>query len=165
MTNRTCGTCSFCCKAAEVKVLAKPAGEWCRHADPARPGGACTIYDRRPHECSGFACLWLKGLGHESDRPDKIRAMFTLEHELGADMKKKGAATHGAVCMWVESIRYRERGPASHRRLAEHIRRSGYAVMVLEYSKPGGGPKPILADLPFHRPGPRPDLLDLSRPL
>jgi Fe-S-cluster containining protein len=54
---RTCGDCSLCCKLAQVEVLDKPAGVWCRHCAPGR--GGCTIYETRPETCRNWACSWI----------------------------------------------------------------------------------------------------------
>jgi hypothetical protein len=61
---RSCGTCTLCCKALEVKVLNKPPGVWCAHC---KPGSGCAIYSERPRECGDFFCDYLTnpGLGEE----------------------------------------------------------------------------------------------------
>jgi hypothetical protein len=53
---RECGTCSLCCKVYRIEVLAKPAGEMCRHC---LPGKGCGIWETRPQYCRAFYCLWM----------------------------------------------------------------------------------------------------------
>ena len=71
---RTCGTCTLCCKVAEVQEVAKPMGVWCQHC--LRNKG-CSIYDFRPQSCRSFLCQWLveKSLGPDW-KPE--RAKFAL---------------------------------------------------------------------------------------
>ena len=57
---RSCGTCSLCCKLLKIPPLDKPTGEWCAHCVP---GKGCGIYDARPEACRSFRCGWL-------DRPE-----------------------------------------------------------------------------------------------
>lgn len=70
---RTCGSCTLCCKALPVQGIDKEAGAWCPHC---LPGEGCSIYERRPQSCRDFDCLWLRGHLAESDRPDRIGAVF-----------------------------------------------------------------------------------------
>jgi hypothetical protein len=53
--DRSCGTCSLCCKVYSVKELEKPAGRWCVHSVK---GGGCGIHLDRPHVCRQFFCSW-----------------------------------------------------------------------------------------------------------
>lgn len=53
---RHCETCSQCCRLLSIDALQKPAGEWCKHCEPGAEG--CTIYQKRPEECSTFHCDW-----------------------------------------------------------------------------------------------------------
>lgn len=61
---RSCGSCSLCCKLLGIAALDKAAGSWCSHCAP--PLG-CSIYDSRPGECRTFSCVWLESavLGSE----------------------------------------------------------------------------------------------------
>lgn len=59
MRRESCGSCHLCCDLIAVTALAKPPCQLCKHAEPGRPGGACTIYDTRPYDCREFRCLWL----------------------------------------------------------------------------------------------------------
>jgi hypothetical protein len=56
VTDRTCGSCTLCCKVMQVDALGKPAGKWCPHCAPGR---GCKIYETRPQECRTFNCAWI----------------------------------------------------------------------------------------------------------
>lgn len=57
-SNRTCGTCTLCCKVFEVPPIDnKPRGVWCKHC---KPGRGCGIWETRPDFCRDFHCLWIK---------------------------------------------------------------------------------------------------------
>jgi hypothetical protein len=55
IVDRTCGTCSLCCKVLEIPELAKPKGCWCVHVTER----GCGIYQDRPGVCRRFICAWL----------------------------------------------------------------------------------------------------------
>jgi hypothetical protein len=55
--NRTCGTCTMCCKLLGITELSKPRNEWCSHCDIGR---GCKAYEDRPESCRAFECLWLQ---------------------------------------------------------------------------------------------------------
>lgn len=74
MTERICGGCTACCFTHEIKAIRKPLGTWCTHA----VGGGCSIYNTKPSACTKYRCAWLKGVGSEKDRPDKVNAVFDL---------------------------------------------------------------------------------------
>jgi hypothetical protein len=57
VADRTCGTCTLCCKVMGIAEIQKPRGVWCAHC---APGKGCRIYDQRPEECRAFNCLWLQ---------------------------------------------------------------------------------------------------------
>ena len=77
---RTCGGCAYCCEVAEVPELAKPALARCQYQTLLLLDGQCAIFRHpdRPAVCRSFACSWLRGFGEEGDRPDRIRAMFSI---------------------------------------------------------------------------------------
>jgi hypothetical protein len=62
--DRTCGTCSLCCKVMSITELQKPAGIWCHHH---KQGAGCGIHPLRPYSCRGVYCEWMlvKNLGPE----------------------------------------------------------------------------------------------------
>lgn len=73
--NRTCGTCTLCCRLVEVKELSKPRNKTCVHCNP---GQGCTVYPHRPESCQNFACLWIRGLVPEEMQPEKIHAVLDV---------------------------------------------------------------------------------------
>lgn len=71
MTERTCGSCTACCKTCRVSEIEKPANRWCPHVEIGR---GCRIYEDRPNQCRQFRCVWLQdisGLLPDDARPDK----------------------------------------------------------------------------------------------
>ena len=54
---RTCGTCTMCCKVYRIPILNKQEGKWCAHC---AIGSGCRIYEDRPEQCRSFVCLWLQ---------------------------------------------------------------------------------------------------------
>ena len=60
LSKRTCDGCDLCCTACAVDDLNKPPGVRCEHLC-GEPGKSCSIYERRPRDCSGFICAWRMG--------------------------------------------------------------------------------------------------------
>lgn len=56
MSEKTCGTCTLCCKIFPVPDLGKPAGKWCQHIVQ---GKGCGIHETRPQICRAFFCQWI----------------------------------------------------------------------------------------------------------
>lgn len=54
--NRSCRSCTLCCKLIDIVALNKPIGQWCPHCLKRK---GCSIYDSRPNECRTFNCEWL----------------------------------------------------------------------------------------------------------
>lgn len=54
--NRSCETCTLCCRLPDIDYLDKPADEWCRHCVA---GLGCSIYEERPKLCRDFLCHWM----------------------------------------------------------------------------------------------------------
>jgi hypothetical protein len=77
--NRSCGSCSLCCKVVSIAPLAKAAGQWCSHA---RPGRGCGIHSERPFVCRGFYCHWMMtpGLGPEW-KPDVAKFLIAVRDD------------------------------------------------------------------------------------
>ena len=75
---RECGTCSACCHVAVVPDL-KTGWTDCIH-QREDVNGSCAVYGapERPDLCSSFACSWLRGFGHDDDRPDRSGALLTV---------------------------------------------------------------------------------------
>lgn len=74
MTDRSCGGCTACCFTHEIPIIRKPIGSWCTHCTIS----GCTIYDTKPAACTNYRCAWLKGVGTDADRPDRVNAVFDL---------------------------------------------------------------------------------------
>lgn len=79
--DRSCGSCTLCCKLMGVVALAKPVNVWCPHC---RKGSGCTIYDDRPEECRAYACEWLTNPAlPEGLKPDRCRVVLSMLDEGG----------------------------------------------------------------------------------
>ena len=81
VSGRGCGHCTLCCKLLEIKQVASPRGEWCRHCDV---GVGCRVYAERPSECREFNCgylLW-SGAG-EHWYPARSKMIIVLDHDGG----------------------------------------------------------------------------------
>ena len=75
--DRTCGTCTLCCKVYDVHDLDKPAGTWCRHC---KPGRGCAIHDTRPQQCRLFDCLWLTQSWLGLDwKPERSKMVLSID--------------------------------------------------------------------------------------
>lgn len=108
-SNRTCGSCTACCKTHDVKELGfeKVAGVWCKHC---KPGSGCRIYKDRPSNCREFRCDWLKGVGADEERPD--RSKVVLDYVVADDLPangilqmwevSEGALTNAFTRRWTE---------------------------------------------------------------
>lgn len=72
--DRTCGSCTLCCTLLAVQSLGKGMNEPCRY----QVTEGCRVYAHRPYACRMFDCLWLRGLGTEAQRPDRIHAVWTV---------------------------------------------------------------------------------------
>lgn len=70
--NKSCGSCSLCCKLFEIDWLEKPkpAGKWCHHCTP---GKGCAIWQDVPKKCADYYCVW------------------RLDPDLGAEWKPEAA--------------------------------------------------------------------------
>lgn len=88
MSERSCGDCSMCCKTLPIKSrgtaltgekyeMVKPPHTWCQHWVK---GAGCGIYTSpvKPLTCSLFKCLWLRGAGRESAKPNKTKVILDL---------------------------------------------------------------------------------------
>ena len=76
VSERSCGSCTVCCRILEIGALDKPAGILCRH----NTGTACGIYSERPEACARWYCLWRKiGALPDALRPDRSGVVFSLE--------------------------------------------------------------------------------------
>lgn len=55
-SERSCGSCTLCCKLFPIPELNKPAGKWCQHIAQGR---GCGIHLTRPNVCREFDCQWI----------------------------------------------------------------------------------------------------------
>lgn len=79
---RRCGTCTACCEtpAIDEPTLKKPAHTRCEKLYSI--GGSqrgCSDYEGRPETCRAFTCMWLLGMGHKDDRPDKTGVILQVQ--------------------------------------------------------------------------------------
>lgn len=80
-TQKTCGTCSICCKIVAVAELNKPAHQWCVHNVPRK---GCGIWGKHPDACKVWQCGWIL-MPHLDERwkPEKcgfiIRTRFQIQ--------------------------------------------------------------------------------------
>lgn len=56
---RSCGSCTLCCRLPEIDEFAKPPDVACSHCT----GSGCAIYDGRPQVCRDFLCRWMTNPG------------------------------------------------------------------------------------------------------
>jgi hypothetical protein len=80
-SDRSCGTCTLCCKVYEVPVLNKPEGKWCGHC---APGKGCGIWQTRPEFCRDFHCLWINDASFSAEWKPEI-AKFVMNIQDGGD--------------------------------------------------------------------------------
>lgn len=77
--NRECGSCYACCVYLGIEELKKFSGQTCKHlhggTDPTK---RCTIYDKRPHACSMYECVWRAGFGPDNLRPYDSGMLITI---------------------------------------------------------------------------------------
>lgn len=71
--NRTCGSCTLCCKLLEAHEIERPANEGCTQCSTK---AGCAIYGSRPHACIDFECLLLRGVGPDELRPDRSKVVM-----------------------------------------------------------------------------------------
>lgn len=76
MPTRICGECRACCIQPKIEPLNKPMNTPCQHLKSGNGCESCTIHENRPKICMDYNCEWIKGLGKENDRPDKIGLMI-----------------------------------------------------------------------------------------
>jgi hypothetical protein len=71
---KSCGSCTECCRMMAVNELKKPAWTACTHC---AAGVGCKIYPQRPQSCRDFNCGWLMApyMGPEL-KPDKCHIIF-----------------------------------------------------------------------------------------
>ena len=75
--DKSCGTCTACCRVMGVPELSKPPQQRCTHCDIGR---GCKIYADRPTSCREFECGWLQASPNAMPdrlRPDRCGVVFT----------------------------------------------------------------------------------------
>ncbi len=80
-SNKSCGSCSLCCKLFDIDWLdkPKPAGKWCHHC---LPGRGCTIWETIPDRCASYYCVWRLDPELAPEwRPDVARFILTHAHQ------------------------------------------------------------------------------------
>lgn len=88
--DRSCGTCTLCCRVLEIQALDKSAGILCRH----NTGTGCGIYLKRPVSSARWHCLWRRiSALPDTLRPDRSGVMFSL------DSRSHAAKAPDAVCI------------------------------------------------------------------
>jgi hypothetical protein len=93
---KSCGECSFCCKALEITELAKPAGDLCGHC---RTTGGCGIYATRPDVCREYECLWKGDRALSAQmRPDRVGTIL---------MEDPDSDEYRAVCNPLKPLAWR----------------------------------------------------------
>ena len=108
MSERTCGTCTQCCKTMAIDELKKPASIWCPHAVIAK---GCAIYADRPHSCRVFRCLWLDDERlPESMRPDKTKVVLHVQKQekrlkVNVDPDRPDAWKTGLTAQFIAMVR------------------------------------------------------------
>lgn len=76
--DRECGSCYACCVYLGIEELKKYTGQACKHLDGIDANKRCSIYEHRPHACSGYQCVWRAGLGPPELRPHDSGLLITM---------------------------------------------------------------------------------------
>ena len=71
---RSCGSCSMCCKFFSIPEVNKHPNEWCQHCRPGK--GGCAIYADRPKVCSEFECWWKSDLVDDEWYPARSKMVL-----------------------------------------------------------------------------------------
>lgn len=109
-SERSCGSCTLCCKLLGIDALQKPPARWCSHC---RAGTGCTIYSERPDECRTFDCLYISGtqLG-DHWLPSRSKMVVCVNRAVGrieihVDGDRPGAwrtePFHGEIRSWART--------------------------------------------------------------
>lgn len=79
VADRSCGTCTLCCKVLSINEFEKPQGRWCDHC---AVGTGCRIYKVRPDECRRFYCGYLTAPEVSEDwKPSRSKMVLVSELE------------------------------------------------------------------------------------
>ena len=79
MTEKSCGSCTMCCKLLGIKELQKPVMQWCGYCNK---GKGCGIYADRPPSCAEYECAYLMAFDQGvtpplAMRPDKSKVVIS----------------------------------------------------------------------------------------
>lgn len=113
----------MCCKALAITQLNKATGVACPKLLPGR----CGVQADRPgnpeyEDCNTYYCLWLLGSMNETDRPDKIKTVFTVVPHPNKDIARQIIVVNEGFPGAADSKRPKE--------LIKGFLRSGYQVVV-----------------------------------
>jgi hypothetical protein len=72
---RTCDGCAECCRVFSIPGL-KEAGYPCPRLTVHPVWERCSEYADRPEVCRDFKCEWLRGYGHDRDKPSMTGLVF-----------------------------------------------------------------------------------------
>ena len=75
---RECGSCYACCVYLGVEELKKYTGQTCKHLSGVDATKRCSIYDKRPHACKIYECVWRAGFGPDNLRPNESGILITM---------------------------------------------------------------------------------------
>jgi hypothetical protein len=97
--NRSCGSCTLCCKLLPVKGVDKPAHTRCQH----QFSGGCRIYSTKPQECSDWSCVWRRGdeATVHLRRPDRSHYIIDMYPDLIRVTNNDTGSTQERVCFQV----------------------------------------------------------------
>lgn len=76
--DRECGSCYACCVYLGIEELKKWTGQTCKHLDGRDATKRCSIYNKRPHACSGYECVWRAGFGPDNLQPNQSGLLITM---------------------------------------------------------------------------------------
>lgn len=79
--DRECGTCYACCVFLDIEELKKKGGRPCKHLHHRDVTKRCAIYDKRPHACSDYHCMWMTGCFTDDMRPDHCGLLGTIYND------------------------------------------------------------------------------------
>ena len=76
-SDRTCGSCSLCCKVLRVDELHKPMGQWCAHFKAGVGHGRA----ENPQALEATTGLWVRAMDRAADavRPDRCKVVMTID--------------------------------------------------------------------------------------
>ncbi len=133
---RSCGDCRLCCKVFPLPLLAKPAGEWCRHVCAV----GCAIHGPgKPDVCCQYDCYWREHDAlSEAWCPDRIGIVVTEAGSVTVGYRLLPVVLFQEDCSVGVSLANGSFEPASEaslgdavRGLLDHFVSRGVAVMII----------------------------------